>query len=427
MRVAIVVLMLCFSAELTAQVSVSLYTSSMYDDNSFAFYEKREDVYHALFGAVSAGFSGEHSYHQGYYYGALVLFRTYADRTYNIHTLGSYSQFQLNYRNDGSESAAAMSHELYAHQSGPSPPPADVAIEQEVFSDSLVSYLFVIPQVGMRLDHDNWDFYDFNRGSLLLRLRRHVAGDLMSRLYYTIQYKQYPNLEQFTHVEHYAGALFSHALGSGWELFGSADGGFKSYTASMSDTLWVSDGKPGKGKGGIKPPVAVISQFSTPSTAQFVFSGGLSYRLFARAPLSLSYVRRSNPSTDARYVREDAIFGLSEDEIFDDRYGYQADELRLQMDGTLPGNIRTTNVLAFLQKDYPRTATDLNGVARPGAPQRVDNRVELRLQALYPFFRNSAGKGLSVGLAYNYIRNRSNNAYHDYNINQVALVLSGDW
>ena len=38
--------MLPFSAH--AQVGFSLYTSSMYDDNSFAFYEKREDVYHAL-------------------------------------------------------------------------------------------------------------------------------------------------------------------------------------------------------------------------------------------------------------------------------------------------------------------------------------------------------------------------------------------
>lgn len=410
----------------SAQVNFSLYTSSMYDDNSFAFYEKREDMYHAIFGALSAGSSQEYSYHQGYYYGALVLFRTYSDRTYNVHTLGSYSQIQLNYRDDGEEQAVRNMN-LFADRAGPAPPFDNAEAQQEIFSDSLVSYLFIIPQLGMRLDHDNWDFYDFRRGSLLLRLRRHVSGNIMSRLYYTIQYKQYPNLEQFTHLEHYGGVLLSHALGGGWELFASADGGYKSYTETMSDTLWVSGGKPGKGKGGVKPPVAVISQFSTPSTSQFVFSGGLSYRLFPHAPLSLSYLRRSNPSTDARYVREDAIFGLSEDEIFDDRYGYQAHAFRLQMDGVLPGNIRTMNALAFLRKDYPRTATDLTGVPRPGSPQRMDTRYEVRLQALYPFFRNAAGKGLSIGLAYNYIRNQSNNAYHDYHINQVALVMSGDW
>jgi hypothetical protein len=195
----------------------------------------------------------------------------------------------------------------------------------------------------------------------------------------------------------------------------------------VSDTLWVQDGKPGKGKGGVKPPVPVISRFSTPSTTQFVLSAGLVFKVLPQAPLTISWLRRSNPSSDARYVREDAFLGLSEDEIFDDRYGYQANEYRVSFDGTLPGGIRTMNSIAYLTKAYPRTATDLSGAPLSGDPQRRDRRFLLRLQALYPFFRNHAGKGISIGLAYNFIRNQSNNAYHDFNNHQVALVLSGDW
>ncbi|MDT8322698.1 MAG: hypothetical protein RRA94_01200 [Bacteroidota bacterium] len=393
-------LLLCLlSMTATAQVGFSLYTSSTYDDNSFSFTEKREDVYHALFGALTAGTQQGSVYLQGYYYGAIVLFRTYSDRTYNVHTVGGYSQVQLD------------------------DPDGDAG----VFSDSLVSYLFVIPQIGARFDHDNWDFYDFQRASLLLRLRRHVSGALMSTTHFTTQYKRYPNLEQFTHIELNGGVTLGYAVTGGVDVYGALDAGHKIYTESVSDTTWVQDGKPGKGKGSVKPPVPVVSRFSTPSTTQFVFSTGLVFKILPQAPLTISWLRRSNPSSDARYVSEDAFLGLSEDEIFDDRYGYQSNEFRLNLDGTLPGGIRTMNALEYQYKDYPRTATALTGVPLAGYPQRRDQRLVLRLQALYPFFRNDAGKGLSIGIAYNFIRNQSNNAYHDFHNHQVALVMSGDW
>lgn len=442
MRWMAVALLLCLtSPDARAQVGFSLYTSSMYDDNSFSFREKREDVYHALFGALTAGTQQGSAYLQGYYYGAIVLFRTYSDRTYNVHTVGGYSQIQLDYLDDDEELHAGLPYdEAFTPREaradgrgrGPSaPPPAAVSPNaqprEEVFSDSLVTYLFVIPQVGARFDHDNWDFYDFQRASILFRLRRHVTGGLMSTWHLTSQYKRYPNLEQFTHVEISGGVTAGYPLADDVDVFAAVDAGHKVYTESVSDTLWVQDGKPGKGKGGVKPPVAVISRFSTPSTTQFVFSAGLVFKIFPQAPLTLSWLRRSNPSSDARYVSEDAFLGLSEDEIFDDRYGYQSHELRLRFDGTLPGGIRTMNAIEYLLKDYPRTATDMRGVPLEGDPQRRDGRFVFRLQALYPFFRNTAGKGLSVGLAYNFIRNQSNNAYHDFNNHQVALVLSGDW
>ncbi|MFZ1731289.1 MAG: hypothetical protein WAV84_14280, partial [Bacteroidota bacterium] len=303
----------------------------------------------------------------------------------------------------------------------------ELAVEApEVFSDSLVSYLFVIPQVGGRFDQELWDFYDFQRASLLLRMRMHLWNGVMLRPHYTAQYKRYPNLEQFTHIEHLGGLLFNRTLGGGFELFAGIDAGFKSYTESLSDTTWVDKNK-GKGKGGVKDPKAVISQFSTPSTTQLIFSAGLAWDILPNAELALSYLRRSNPSSNARFINEEAIFGTTEDEIFDDHYGYQSNEIRLQFEGSLPGNIRMTNTLQLLDKRYPRTAADLNGVPLPGDPQRQDQRLQIQLQALYPLLRSSDGTGLSVGLAYGFVRNQSNNAYHDFNLHQVALLLSGDW
>jgi len=154
---------LFFPGSAGAQVGFSLYTSSMYDDNSFSFTEKRVDVYHALFGALSAGTQQGSTYLQGYYYGAIVLFRTYSDRTYNVHTIGGYSQIQLNYLEDDPSEQAQAGTLRFTERTGPAAPGIATPENGEVFSDSLVSYLFVIPQVGARFDHDNWDFYDFQR------------------------------------------------------------------------------------------------------------------------------------------------------------------------------------------------------------------------------------------------------------------------
>ena len=558
-RSLLIALLMMFLAASAGAQSVSIFTSSMYDDNSFSFREKRADMYHSIFGALSMDTQSDYTYVQGFYYGAVVLFRTFNERTYHVHTLGAYTQIQLNYRNNDDDEAptppeqtkppAETDGDSASDNNGAAESPTDdeedsdndedseadedteegedsdddedseadedteegedsdndensetdedteegedsdtdensetdedsddeedsetdedsdvgedsvdeedsetdedsviVATEggqaegtagmqaseieaaaPQVFSDSLVSYLFIIPQAGGRFDQETWDFYDFQRASLLLRLRMHLFSGIMMRPHYTFQYKRYPNLEQFTHIENLGGLLFNRPIGGGFEVFAGVDAGFKSYLETVNDTTWVDDKKSGKGKGGVKPPKAVISQFSTPSATQYILSAGVAWDLLPNAELSLSYLRRSNPANDARFISEEALFGTSEDEIFDDHYGYQSHELRLQLEGALPGNIRTTNLIQFLDKRYPRTATDMLGVPLPGAPQRRDLRLQMQFQMLYPLLRGDDGKGLSVGFTYAFVRNQSNNEYHDYNIHQIALMISADF
>ncbi|MCZ7556016.1 MAG: hypothetical protein M5R41_06400 [Bacteroidia bacterium] len=532
-RTLLLALLILLPATYAGAQSVSIFTSSMYDDNSFSFREKRADMYHSIFGALSTDTQSDYTYVQAFYYGAVVLFRTYNERTYHVHTIGAYTQIQLNYRNDdetaegtalpqipdafggdfmpdykatteartedgedsddvedsdnvedthkdsyddedsdddsedskdgedsendeNSEDDEGTENIEDAHDdesadasdyasSGADDDPVTKETEDgeaewtagseattieaavpEVFSDSLVSYLFIIPQMGGRFDQEMWDFYDYQRASLLLRLRMHLIAGIMLRPHYTFAYKRYPNLEQFTHFENLGGLLLNRPIGGGVELFAGVHAGFKSYLKTVSDTTWVDDKKAGKGKGSVKTPKAVISQFSTPSATQYVLSAGVAWDVLPNAEISLSYLRRSNPANDARFISEEALFGTSEDDIFDDHYGYQSHEIRLQLEGALPGNIRTTNLIQFLDKRYPRTATDMLGVVLPGAPQRRDLRLQMQFQALYPLFRGNDGKGLSLGLAYAFVRNQSNNAYHDYNIHQIALLMSAD-
>ncbi|MGB5072553.1 MAG: hypothetical protein WBQ23_00310, partial [Bacteroidota bacterium] len=89
MRFTYYLLLLLLLSPLAKAQNVSIFTSSMYDDNSFSFYEKRADVYHSIFAALTADTQGDNTYVQGYYYGAVVLFRTFHERTYHVHTVGA--------------------------------------------------------------------------------------------------------------------------------------------------------------------------------------------------------------------------------------------------------------------------------------------------------------------------------------------------
>jgi hypothetical protein len=465
-RVLLLLLMLpLLPGAVRAQVHGGLFVSSMYDDNSFSIYDKRADVYHSFFGSFSAESTlGPSVYIQGYYYGAVVLFRTYNTRSYTQHTLGAYTQIQLDHRSNDAEEAArsepiaATDEEededadgaaqadtvrvandgedvadediededtaeegsdaktVAARDTIPLPSMSRSADVESVSSDSLVSWLFVIPQIGARLDQEEWDFYDFERGSLLLRYKRPLVGAAAAFAQYQVEFKRYPHLMQFTHLEQIGGLNMNYDLSRHLEVFGYADYGYKFYTESITDTL--EDEETGEGS---------VVQLATPATSQLVLSAGASYRLWTSTMLALSYLRRINPLNTARYVEQVAIIGSSEDEIFDDRYGYEGHEFHLEIEGPLPARFRILGSLQYQLKYYPREATDLDGQPLEGSPLREDQRAMLQLQLMYPLTRPGVQPSLSLGVVYNFIRNQSNNAYNDYDINQVALVLSGDW
>ena len=498
-----------------AQWALSVQHMSTYDNNSFSFYDQRADVYHQTFAAASKDFSSDYSFTQMFYYGAVVLFRTYDARTYHQHTLGTYYQLQLDHRGDddgeadpgeeidavpdadtseknGAEtevveeeddSSSADSTELSEEDSADSTDitdedsedesGADAAEESHVSidssqtsvqppgngatshvpsrmpsveqvgaghtvpaeegaavlpPDSLVSFLILKPTLGGRFDKADFDFYDYQSAMFNALVRKSLLVGIMSRVQYEIEYKRYPNFEQFTHLEHNAILTLNRRLGSAIEVFLSADGGYKSYLKTSSDTTILGTGNSGKGKGGVKNKKVSVTTLTTPSASQLTLVMGFTGPIVTTGSWSLSYLRRINPKSKARFVDPRIIDAGTEDAFFDDRYGYSGDEVEANLQAKLFAGIGLTISGAFHSKAYPRAATDLLGAELPGSPQRRDLRSSITVQFLYPLIAASSGAPiLSIGAGYNFYRNQSNDLYHDYSIQQGTLVMEANF
>jgi len=426
-----------------AQFNASIYATSTYDDNSWAFYEKRADVYHQIFLSLSRDFGAEYSFHQAFYYGARVLFRTYHTRTYNQQTAGLYSEWQLDYLgDDGDEEEENAEDEEDAGDAGeetrnsrtvpressvvrgparrdpalPPRPPADA------FNDSLVTYLITKPFVSGRFDRKEFAFYDFRRAALNVLLRRHIAGPLMGRLQYEFGYKQYPSFVQFTHIENEVSSVLNFRILPATEVYGSAGFGLKSYTETVYDTVFIEVGNGGKGKGGVKPKKKIVSEYSTPAAGQLALSLGVVQTAAPGVVLGASWARRINTADQARYLDRRGRPGATEDEIFEDRYGYEADEALLTFSAVVAGRLTLEAEAGAAARRYPRNAADLYGEDLPGSPQRRDSRYSFIIRAAHPLFSRADGSAfLSLGAGYRYLRNSSNDAYHDYHVNQAWI------
>ncbi len=466
-------------APVRAQYQAAVQLISTYDNNSFAFYDRRADVYHQLFVALSRDFETDYSFIQAYYYGAGVLFRTYAPRTYHQHALGALWAIQLSHREDGEEEDVstieadtsdegggtetlegddeAMDDEAVDdadttsadEDTGPdanpeegiervdharetatvTPPPASPPAAPEppeAFSDSMVTYLHIAPSIAGRFDRDAYDMYDSRSATMSGTLRQHILGPLMARLHVRADYRQYPNMPQFTNLENLGMLTLNLRLHSTTELFTSVDFGYKSYTETVSDTIYNS-GNSGKGKGSVKPKIKSIASFSTPSTDQFVIAAGIVETVAPEHRVSLSWLHRINPRNVARFLdkRTESDIQAYEADVFDDRYGYEADELSLRLDSrvlTLPLAIQ----IDHQAKRYPRVATGTNGIENSDGRRRSDRRLEVTAQLTLPLLHATDGSTrLSLGASWTFIRNQSNDAYHDYHIHQAALVI--DW
>ena len=449
-----------------AQTNASLNLTSTYDDNSFSFYDRRADVYHQAFLGLSHDFSSDYTFAQPFYYGSLVLFRTYDQRSYHQHLLGTIVSIQLDHRDDddddvpelpdvapadtggdddstgvdepGNEHADSTEtsslHASSPHPHGraslrsPARPPVvrgpALRLEDKTPpSDSVVTYLQLKPGIGGRFDRKGYKFYDYQAGTALASLRMRLGGPLLARLQYEGEYKRYPSFKQFTHAEHNATLTASARPVMGPEWFASANYGLKLYTETVNFTDSLTTGVTGKGKGGVKSVRKKVSQYSTPSSGQIVLGGGV-VQPVGTSTVSLSVLRRLNTSNGARYVDPRAIAGGSEDSFFDDRYGYQGVEMLLEATVTMFRIVETTVAVGALRKVYPTSASDLSGADLPGAPQRIDGRYTFEVHVGIPLARQADGSAaVTLGAGYQFLRNHSNDAYHVYDINQGSVTL----
>lgn len=274
-----------------------------------------------------------------------------------------------------------------------------------------------------------YDYTDYVQGTGYVNYKFRPANSVIAQLGYLLKYRDYQNLPEFNHFEHQLFSRVSWFLPTNTSLIFYARYGLKYYDTQttstvVTDSLGAIDGK-GRGSSRDSGTSRVIySEYQTPSTSQFIGSIKLGQSVTSTTGLSLKYLRRFRLGTGARYSYD---FGelwtySTEDELFDDPYSYDGQEISTALTQILPW--QTTLKLGFDHyiKNYSVEALDLDGLSL--AETREDTREIVWFSATKRFSQKSVFKNFQISADFYYLNNDSNDPYFRYD-NSVFTFGTG--
>jgi hypothetical protein len=263
---------------------------------------------------------------------------------------------------------------------------------------------------SLRSNRDEYAVYDHSQLILHLNMRHYVSGLFIVKGGYSFRSAWFAELPDFNYSEHVAFVQGALSLPTKTTIMLQADLDFKKYMTPNVDTASGSPGGSGMGKQGTSVPTPEVTQLiGTLKIGQGVVEGtGLS--LTGQYQVSLQKESRYLTFSDGR---------LTDDELFDDHYGYEEPMGSLMLTQLLPANIRLRVSGTVQQRQFSdRPAFDLAGVEV--GSQRVDNRSTFSLSVEKPF----ESLGIHLTLTYDHIINASNDSFYDYRNDAVAARVS---
>jgi hypothetical protein len=368
---ALLSLLLGFKAA-WAQFSFGARVMTMYDDNVNNNYLGILDKVALLSLQVARDWENETRNTQLFYVGAYNYFDQVRERTFHYHSMG-----------------LAHSH---------------------LFGEKQQTQLNAGLTYNLRRNRESYTFYDHQQVSAYVNLKHYLAERSLGRFSYSFRYLCFDELGDFNYVEHYGFAQLTQSFTTKTTLILEADLGTKIYTsANLEESASLSRGR---GYGG-----RMITA-TKPKVTQFTGIARLGQGIVAGTGLSLTAQYQLNLQKDSRYLSS-AYGVISDDELFDDHYGYEGPQVNVMLTQLLPAGMVMKISGGVQERNYSeRPAYDLAGIQI--ADERADNRRVFSAQLEKTF----KSLGFSLGLAFDYIRNQSNDLFYDYTNNAFAVQLS---
>jgi len=351
-------ILLVLSPALFGQPTGSVTQELSYFSNSFYNYRNLPDVYDNLGIALGYRLPAETIQSQFYYDGNLNFFKEYTDRFSQYHEFG-YS---------GS-------------------------------SESNGNYYFGA-NLAWQKNAATYEFYNSIKLQAFVNTKIYLKSNLIARLGYLIRNREYSELSEFSYWEHNFFARFNTYFQSGSSITLQMNYGLKNYIPQFSSYSRR----------------VYTEATEMPSVDQFVADFKLAQSMGTKTSVWFSGRVRVNPglvSGTASVVNAEDLF--TEDELFDDRYGYTGQEISAGITRYLPGYIKLDLNAAYLWKNYlNRTVYDLAENASSVEEHRADQR-----QVFWGSLSRGLGgwfglKSSELFLEAGYLKNDSNDAYYQF-------------
>ncbi|MBM4159976.1 MAG: hypothetical protein FJ217_02640 [Ignavibacteria bacterium] len=357
----------------TGQFRFETDVTVTYDDN--VFNNSRTEGDKIAISSLRLGYDWEteSSLTQLYYVASLQYFSMVADRTFQYHATGL--EFEKSFGED---------------------------------NESLFAAGFMY---GKRLDRNAFAFYDHHQLSASIGIKHSFAETMLGQASYTFRSFTFSQLGDFDYIEHQGTLKLTTFLETQTSVILQSDIGSKIYaTPDISESAGFGGRMMGRGGQRVEQ--------STPSVAQLSGLLKVGQSIFEGTGLSLTLNYQRNLRKDSRYLSS-AYGAVSDDEIFDDHYGYEGLLRSVMLTQLLPLEMKVRLTYGMQDREYTNLpAYDLIG--NQVADTRADRRSFLAIQVE----KEIEPLHLSVVLRYDSITNTSNDPFYHYTNHVVTLGLT---
>lgn len=352
-----------------AQWNVQTNLNMMYDNNINNNYLQTQDKITMVTGQIGHGWEGEESNIQLFYDGSFNYYQTVLARTNQTHSLNiEYLKFL---GDDGED---------MFHLSG---------------------------TYGSSSFRDEYTFYDHQILTASAFYKQFLSERIINKLGYTFRNYSFTNVSGFSYVKHAAFAHFAFALPTNTTLITQVDLGTKIYTEDLVNSSSSRRG-------------ALSSLI--PSVTQVIGTLRAGQRLTDETGLSASLRYQYNLQKQSRYLTSEEGYMISDDELFDDHYGYEGLHSTLSLIHLLTETVTLKATGGFMEKQYSSLpAFDLSGTLV--ADQRKDTRSYINLL----FQKDFVDLGFAVKAALDLIENTSNDPFYSYSNTAVTVEIVVPW
>lgn len=261
--------------------------------------------------------------------------------------------------------------------------------------------------VGLRSDREEYAFYDHTSASLYANIKHSFSDDVLGRAGYTMRILRFDDLPAFNYSEHAAFVQASFFLATRTTIILQGDFGAKLYATSNADSLESFQGQRRR-----------QTSTSAPGVLQTVGTIRIGQSLFDGTGLSITGAYQANLQKEARTLGSE--YGMiSDDDLFDDHYGYEGPMASLMITQLLPWEMKLRVTGSWQERVYgTQPAYDLAGTL--AAPHRSDIRRALSLHLSLPL----EFLGCSLDIAFDNIQNSSNDPFYSYTNNALTMQIS---
>ena len=367
-----IVQLLLLPVLLYGQVGLKIETENGYTSNAFATFDTRPDYYTSISATLNHDWLGENYGIRGFYEGDYSAFNKYKDRNFFSHFAGL--RFYQYLKDDGSRLNIGVS-------------------------------------LGKKFHSESYEWYERQEANAYFNVKLVLSDQFYGYAGATIRWREYSILDAFSYWQNAFFLRFSRFFNSGTTLILETNLLSKNYfpANSVSNIDYL-------------PEIVTLGEGNS---RQLVGVFKIAQAVTLKTGLSFQALLRNNLENTIRYLGSlDGLY-YSDEELFDDVFGYKSHEYMLNLKNHLPWKmiINTGSAVAF--KNYEqRLALDLEGNPFSDNRLRQDDRWTFWLSLEKRFQISSAMQPLSFSVNWTLINNISNDPYYDYESNYISFTLS---